>query len=110
MKVKFIAVFASCLFCYHMAASQWYDPDKVGKKAAKIYAQAYEEAVDGKYDESLAHIGEAIELDPKFVGAYLSRAGIYADKKKYKASVQDFEKAFDLDSVYAHTYLLPLIS
>lgn len=107
MKVKLIAVFASCLFCYQMAASQWYDPDKVGKKAAKIYAQAYEEAVDGKYDESLAHIGEAIQLDPKFVDAYLSRAGIYADKKKYKASVQDFEKAFDLDSVYARTYLLP---
>lgn len=95
------------LLSFMASTSQWYDPDKVNKKAAKVYAQAYEEAEDGKYTESIAHIEEALKYDPKFVDAYLSLAGIYANLKKYTASVQYFEKGFELDSVYSKTYLLP---
>ncbi len=87
--------------------AQWYDPDKVNKKAGELYGQAYEEATDGKYDAAIQHIKEALVIDPKFVDAYLSRAGIYANLKNYTASVADFETGLAMDSVYSKTYLLP---
>lgn len=87
--------------------AQWYDPDKVNKKAGDIYGQAYEEAVSGKYTAAIHHINESLKIDPRFVDAFLSRAGIYANLKNYDSSVIDFESAIALDSVYTKTYLLP---
>lgn len=69
--------------------------------------KAYDDANNGKFNESMAHLDEAIKADPKYVEAYLSRAGIYADMKNYNGSVNDFAKAFELDSVFSSTYELP---
>jgi len=66
---------------FHVSKAQWYDPEKVNKKAGEIYGTAYEEAQEGKYAESITHLNEALKLDDKFVDVYLSRAGIYANKK-----------------------------
>ncbi|MEP6711786.1 MAG: OmpA family protein [Ferruginibacter sp.] len=87
--------------------AQWYDPEKVNKKAGDIYAQAYDEARDGKYNDAIAHLNEALKIEPKFVDVYLSRAGIYANLKNYKASITDFETALQMDKIYSETYLLP---
>lgn len=86
---------------------QWYDPEKVNKKAGDIYGEAYEQANAGKYRAAINLITEALKYEPKFVDAYLSRAGIYANMKKYDSSVTDFEKAFALDSIYSVTYNQP---
>ncbi len=94
-------------FSFLITRAQWYDPDKVNKKAGEIYGQAYEEATSGKYNDAIKHINDALAIDPKFVDAYLSRAGIYANLKNYTASVNDFEKGMQLDSVYSKTFLLP---
>ena len=94
-------------FSFLISSAQWYDPEKVNKKAGDIYGQAYEEASSGNYTAAIRHINESILLEPKFVDAFLSRAGIYANLKKYDSSVIDFEKALQLDSVYSKTYLLP---
>ncbi len=99
------------LFCLLVNASilhgQWYDPEKVNKKAGEIYGRAYEEAQDGKYAEAIQHINEALKIDPKLVDAYLSRAGIYANMKDYVQSVKDYETCLQLDSVYSRIFLLP---
>jgi outer membrane protein OmpA-like peptidoglycan-associated protein/tetratricopeptide (TPR) repeat protein len=87
--------------------SQWYNPEKVNKKAGVLYAQAYDAAQDQQYEAAIAKINQAIKLEPTFVDAFLSRAGIYANLKKYDSSVIDFEKGFQLDSVYSINYLLP---
>ena len=89
------------------AKAQWYDPEKVNKKAIVFYETAYQEAVEGKYVASVAHLADALKADPKYLDVYLSRAGIYANMKNYAASVADFETAFTKDSVYSNTYLLP---
>ncbi len=52
-------------------------------------------------------INEALKIEPKYVDAYLSLAGINAEMKNYAESVSQFEKAFSLDSVYTSDYLLP---
>ena len=90
-----------------MVNAQWYDPQKVNKKAVVFYETAYQEAIDGKYTASVSHLADALKADPKYLDVYLSRAGIYANMKNYQASVTDFETAFLKDSLYSSTFLLP---
>jgi len=87
--------------------AQWYDPEKINKKAADIYAEAYENAQEGNYTAAIAKLNDALKAEPKFVDVYLSRAGIYANLKNYTASVADFEKGLEMDRDYSKTYLLP---
>ena len=87
--------------------AQWYDPEKVNKKAIAFYETAYAEATEGKYTQSISHLADALKADPKYLDVYLSRAGIYANMKNYSASVREFETVFQKDSVYAQTFLLP---
>ena len=105
--VRFTILFLIILFSNHYTNAQWYNPDKVNKKAANVYAGAYEDAQEQRYSAAIDKINKAIVLEPRFVDAFLSRAGIYANLKKYDSSVMDFEKSFELDPVYSNTYLLP---
>lgn len=108
--IKFLRPFL-LLFIFHcsffIAKGQWYDPEKVNKKAGEIYGAAYEQANAGNYRTAINLITESIKYEPRFVDAFLSRAGIYANMKKYDSSVIDFEKALALDSVYSITYNQP---
>ncbi len=104
---KNCTLFLIFTFCFLFTKSQWYDPDKINKKAGEIYAMAYEDAQAGKYTDAINKINEAIKIEPRFVDAFLSRAGIYANLKNYTASILDFEIGLKLDSVYSQTYLLP---
>ena len=104
---KNIFLFLLLFHSVFISSAQWYDPEKVNKKAAAIYAKAYENAMEEKYEDAMQNIKEAIVLEPKFVDAYLTRAGIYANMKKYDSSVIDFEKGIPMDSIYTATYYLP---
>ena len=95
------------VFTVNIVTAQWYNPEKVNKKAVIFYEMAYQEAIDGKYAASISHLADALKADPKYLDVYLSRAGIYANMKNYKASVTDFETAFSKDSLYSSTFLLP---
>ena len=94
-------------FSFLIATAQWYDPEKVNKKAGGIYGQAIEEARERNFTSSLKHLNEALALDPKFVDVFLTRSNVYAELKNYPASVEDFETAMKMDPVYSKTYLLP---
>ncbi len=94
-------------FCFLQSKSQWYDPEKVDHKANTIYLLGVNKAQNEDYVNAIKMINEALRIEPKFVDAYLSLAGINADMKNYSVSVTDFEKAFSLDSVYSNYYLLP---
>ena len=102
-----IILFHILLLISYIAQAQWYDPEKINKKAGEIYGQAYEEASIQNYTAALKHLDEALKIDSNFVDVFLSRAGIYADLKNYTASVEDFETGLKMDSVYSKTYLLP---
>ena len=98
----------ACLVSLQQAATaQWYQPEKVNKKAYAVYEKAYQLAQDQDYAAAILAINKAIAIDSKFVEAYLSLAGIYGDKMNYDSSVLFFEKALQLDAVYANNYLLP---
>jgi outer membrane protein OmpA-like peptidoglycan-associated protein/tetratricopeptide (TPR) repeat protein len=104
---KYLIASYSLLFSVQSAKSQWYDPEKVGKKTTNIYLMAIDKAQNGDYTNAISMINQALKLDPKFVDGYLSLAGIDADMKNYDGSVTNFEKALELDSVYSNYYLLP---
>ena len=105
--IKATFLFLISHFLFLISQAQWYDPEKVNPKAADIFMSAIEDADGYRYPEAIAKINNAISLEPKFVNAYLSMAGIYANMKKYDSSVYFFEKGITLDSVYSSTYFLP---
>ncbi|GAC1378768.1 MAG: hypothetical protein NVSMB45_00060 [Ginsengibacter sp.] len=92
---------------YFSSFSQWYDPEKINEKASTVYNMAVEYARGLKYSQAIRMLNDAIKLEPKYVDAYLSLAGVNAEIKNYNMSVVNFEKAFQLDSVYSRYYLLP---
>ena len=87
--------------------AQWYNPEKVNKKAKAIYLEAYDLASEGAYLKSLKKLDQAIKIYPNYVEAFLSRAGIFADLKNYDSSVVNFRTAFSLDSIFCDEYQLP---
>ena len=87
--------------------AQWYDPLKVNTKATDIYLQGIAKAQNSEYTQAIQMIDAALRLEPRFVDAYLSLAGVYANLKDYHSSVNQFQKALSLDSVYSNYYLLP---
>ena len=91
----------------YASKSQWYDPEKVNHNASTIYNLANNKAQNEDYATAQRIMNEAIKIEPKFVDAYLSLAGIYASIKNYTLAVATFEKAFTLDSIYSNYYLLP---
>jgi len=95
------------LLTFQLASAQWYDPDKVNHNAATIYNLANDKAQNGEYPTAIKMIAEALKIEPRYVDAYLSLAGIHAEMKNYAVAVTDFETAFSLDSVYTKDYLLP---
>jgi outer membrane protein OmpA-like peptidoglycan-associated protein/tetratricopeptide (TPR) repeat protein len=105
MKKILLLVFLAASFL--QSRSQWYDPEKVDHKATTIYLLAINKASNGDYISSIKMINESLKIDPKFVDAYLSLAGIYAEMKNYTTSVSNFEKAFSLDTVYTKDFYLP---
>jgi outer membrane protein OmpA-like peptidoglycan-associated protein/tetratricopeptide (TPR) repeat protein len=105
MKKTFFLLVFSLFFL--QSKSQWYDPEKVDHKANTIYSLAINKAQNEEYSTAIKMINEALKIEPKFVDAYLSLAGIDANLKNYSSSVSNFEKAFSLDSVYSNYYLLP---
>ena len=110
--IKEILVRTFLITCYFLFTScitnaQWYDPEKVDHNAGTVYSLAINKAQSDDYITAIRMMNEALKIEPKFVDAYLSLAGINANMKNYAESVSQFEKAFALDSVYTNNYLLP---
>jgi tetratricopeptide (TPR) repeat protein len=95
------------LLASYISNAQWYDPAKVDHNANTMYSLALNKAQNDEYPTAIRMINEALKIEPKFVDAYLSLAGISANMKNYTESVNRFEKAFSLDSIYTYNYLLP---
>lgn len=104
--MKKLLLFAAFSFFFIAAFSQ-YNPEKVNKKAVELYTQALERAQDGNLASAAGMLLKCIEIDKKYVDAYLSLAGVYGQLKSYKSSTEYYEKAFLIDSGYTIEYKLP---
>lgn len=107
MKANKLFIFILCSFFFCHLQAQWFDPQKVNKKAANIYNMAIDNAVNLKYPQAVKMLNDAIVIEPGYLDAYLSLAAVYANMKNYNASVLEYEIAFKKDSIYSADYLLP---
>jgi outer membrane protein OmpA-like peptidoglycan-associated protein/tetratricopeptide (TPR) repeat protein len=82
------------------SSAQSYDPSKINKKAVALYEQAMSRIEKEKFASAAGLLLQAIQTDSGYVDAYLVLADIYGRLKNYKSSIQFFENAFALDSVY----------
>ena len=51
----------------------------------------------GEVDRGIAEYTKAIELDPKYTGAYSNRGLVYYGKKDYDRAIADYNKAIETD-------------
>ncbi|NQT07283.1 MAG: tetratricopeptide repeat protein, partial [Candidatus Omnitrophica bacterium] len=58
----------------------------------------------GEFDEAIAHLNVAIELDPKFAQAYTNRGLAYVKKGELDRAMEDFNKAIELNSSSVMAY------
>lgn len=104
--VQLFLLYALLLIAQPLPA-QWYNPSKVPLKLGYKYGNALNEAKVRNYSKAIALLDECLKEDPRFVDAWLSKAGILSETKQYTASVSLYEQARRLDSVYFRNYLLP---
>jgi outer membrane protein OmpA-like peptidoglycan-associated protein/tetratricopeptide (TPR) repeat protein len=104
---KLISLLFYCLAFFISYSQPPYDPSKVNKKAVQLYNQAMERAQDGNLTLAAGLLLQCIEVDNKYLDAYLSLAGVYGTLKNYKTSTGYYEKAFELDPAYSMDYKLP---
>ncbi|WP_276500497.1 OmpA family protein [Terrimonas pollutisoli] len=105
--MKRLLIFFLALLYSVTSFCQSYDPSKVNKNAIVLYNQAMERAQDGNLTHAAGLLLRCIEIDNKYLDAYLSLAGVYGQLRNYKASVEYYEKAFPQDTNYTVEYKLP---
>ena len=103
---KILLLLLATLMPLHAAIAQ-YVPEKVNKKAAALYENAMDRAADDQFKEGIVILLEAIRIDPGFLDAYLSIAGMYGEMKNYASANEYYEKANRLDTNYARDFFLP---
>lgn len=103
MKYLF-AVLLSCLSI--VAIAQNYDPEKIDKKAMEYHQRGILKLQEGSFQEGVAYVKKAIEIEPKFIDAMLSLARAYGEQKEYNTSINYYEKAKALDTVYFDYFAL----
>lgn len=84
-----------------------YDPDKVNRKARALFEQAYTLSKEGDYEKSIQALQDAVKIEPGFLDAWLSIAGVYGEMKNYTKAIEYYEKARSMDSAWFLDYNLP---
>ena len=99
MKITFS--FLISYFLFLISRAQGYDPNKISEKAGSLYSKALNEiSQNNNYKYAIELMDQAIAIEPNYMTAWLSKGSAYAELKNYSASVQSFEKAKSMDTVY----------
>jgi tetratricopeptide (TPR) repeat protein len=75
-------------------------------KAQIKFEEGMEDFVNHNYEQSIAHISQAIELDPAFTLALKSRAAAYLRLNKTADAIADFNTVIELDPDNARAHHL----
>ena len=108
--MRSIALFAILLVCItgpNVLFAQTYDPLKMDKKAVSLVNEARTKAEDGKDKEAIELAKKAIDKQPGYLDAWLLLAFIYSNNKNHQQSIEAYERAFAIDSIFAFEYKLP---
>lgn len=103
---RFCTIFLFLISPFLIVAQQ-YDPTKVKKKAAELYEKAIARAQEDDFKGGIKILKEAVQIDPRFLDAYLSIAGMYGEMKDYDGAIENYTKAKSIDAEYFKDYNLP---
>lgn len=106
MKVRIVILFCICLTGSNIFAQQ-YNSQKISKRAVNFYNLGLDKAQNGDYTGALQFIDRALAADEKYVDAWLTKAGIYGEMKRFDSCISAYEHAFAMDSAYTKDYKLP---
>ncbi len=87
--------------------AQWYNPEKVNKKAQMAYRAAIDNLRSGQWVVGKSLLQVALKQEPRYVEAWLSLMSAYGEKKMYDSAIIAFETAWQLDSLYSEDMQLP---
>src|SRR5687768_7938382 len=87
--------------------AQTYDPYKINRRAMALYQSGLNTATQGDYLQGIKLLQDAVKIEPRFLDAYLSIAGIYGEMKNYGLANLHYDKAKAIDSLYFKDYNLP---
>ena len=107
ISMKRISLFCALCILSSVLFSQQYDPSKINKKAVQLYNQAMQRIEEDNLPLAAGLLKQSIDIDKKYVDAYLSLAGIYGQLKNYKSCIEYYEKAFAMDTDYTIEFKLP---
>ena len=93
---------------FQVGFAQQYDPLKISKKNKALYDKALESADQDLYQDALSLLNLALENDPAYLDAQLSKAGILGELKRYNDAVKAYNnKALELYGEYAKLNIIP---
>jgi tetratricopeptide (TPR) repeat protein len=72
--------------------------------AAREFDQAVGHFGRGQYDQAIARLDRAIQLEPKYAPAYYNRGLAYHNKGDLDAAMRDYTRAIELDPKLASAY------
>ncbi len=90
-----------------LSFAQTYTGKNINKKAIQLYETALQKIEDADTKTALLYLQQAIEIDNKYIDAFLSAAGIYGELKNYDKAIEYYQLAQQKDSVYFIPYQLP---
>ena len=61
--------------------------------------------LDGEYDQAVAELTKAIEIDPRDARAYITRGMAYNDKDESDLAIADFTKVIEIKPTDARAYV-----
>ncbi len=106
MKIKIVSILLFIFLLFgEVTKAQVYDANKVSKKAKKDHEQAMLKVDEGDYSSALLLLNQAINRNPTYLDAVLSKAGILSELKRYNESALAYEQAFVIDLDQSREYL-----
>ncbi|TCJ13389.1 flagellar motor protein MotB [Flaviaesturariibacter flavus] len=88
------------LLCITLISQAQYDPSRIPAKAREAYEKALVKIDQEKWDDALESLQEAIRREPRYLEAYVSLAGVYSELKDRRKSIENYERAFAIDTAY----------
>lgn len=74
-------------------------------KLSKTYRKGLSYYNEKEYDSAIEEFTNVVEMDEKYVMAYMMRGSCNAALKKHDDAIKDFSKVIDLDSQNRNAYI-----
>ena len=81
-----------------------YDDAISGLTAIKWYEKGYASVMSGDHSNAINAFTKAIELEPKYTGAYITRGIAYGELGNYRQAIENFKKAIELNPELTEAY------